>query len=352
MSKRIHRAKKAITKKAKAPKKLYTLACADALEWLKGCRATSIRAVVTDPPFGLVEYLPEELKKRENGKGIWRLPQAYDGYTRMSTPRFTVLTPPQLHSISTFHGRLAPALFRVLVPGGHVIMASHGLLAHLVINRFVRAGFELRGQVARIVTTLRGGDRPKGAHKAFPNVSVTPRSCWEPWLIFRKPFDGLVSENLTKWRTGALRRPSTETPFKDLIVAGPVRGVERKISPHPSVKPQKLLRQLVEAALPMRSGTVLDPFMGSGSTLAAAQALRIRSIGIEINREYFDLAKKAIPKLAALKVQIAKASTNGGGRRRPKRPGPTQSERPGNSERRKPAVVSRGDRQRDKRRKP
>jgi site-specific DNA-methyltransferase (adenine-specific) len=321
MSNRADRARKASPKKkAKAPKRLYTLACLDALEWLKKRRATSIRAVVTDPPFGLVEYLPEELKKRENGKGIWRLPRSYDGYTRIGTPRFTILTPTQLNGISTFHRKLSRALYRVLVPGGHVIMASHGLLSHLVIRAFLNAGFELRGQIARVVTTLRGGDRPKGAHKIFRDVSVTPRACWEPWLIFRKPFDGLVRDNLTKWQTGALRRPSTETPFKDLIVAGPVRGAERKLAPHPSVKPQKLLRQLVKAALPMRAGIVLDPFMGSGSTLAAAQALRVRSIGIEINREYFDLAKKAIPKLAALKVPAADLSANGTARAKVRRP--------------------------------
>jgi DNA modification methylase len=46
--------------------------------------------------------------------------------------------------------------------------------------------------------------------------------------------------------------------------------------------------------------TVLDPFMGSGSTVAAAVACGYRSIGIEINHEYFKLAQRAIPELALL----------------------------------------------------
>jgi site-specific DNA-methyltransferase (adenine-specific) len=47
-------------------------------------------------------------------------------------------------------------------------------------------------------------------------------------------------------------------------------------------------------------GVVLDPFAGSGSTLAAAEAVGYTSIGIEKDSEYFSLAKVAIPKLAAL----------------------------------------------------
>jgi site-specific DNA-methyltransferase (adenine-specific) len=180
-----------------------------------------------------------------------------------------------------------------------------------VIDAFLGAGFELRGQVARVVKTLRGGDRPKGAHKRFPEVSVTPRSCWEPWLIFRRPCEGLVRDNLRKWHTGALRRPSKGTPFSDLIVAGPARGAERKIAPHPSVKPQVLMRQLVAAALPLRTGVVLDPFMGSGSTLAAAEALGFRSIGIELNTAYFNLARRAIPRLASLEVILPAAPASG-----------------------------------------
>ena len=283
----------------------YAIHRADALEWLKTQRAKSVRAVVTDPPYGVVEYLPSELRKRENGKGIWRLPQAYDGYNRISTPRFTVLSPADHKRIKEFHAKLAPLLLRVLVPGGHVMMASHSLLTHLAVDAFVEAGFEFRGQVARVVKTLRGGDRPKGAHDQYPDVSVTPRSCWEPWLIFRRPCEGLVRENLKKWGTGALRRPERDVPFMDLISAGPARGQEREIAPHPSVKPQALMRVLVAAALPLGRGTVLDPFMGAGSTLAAASALGVRSIGVELNAKYFNLARRAIPQLAKLQLNGA-----------------------------------------------
>ncbi|MCH7527719.1 MAG: site-specific DNA-methyltransferase, partial [Planctomycetes bacterium] len=97
------------------------------------------------------------------------------------------------------------------------------------------------------------------------------------------------------------RRVSPSEPFKDLIQSSPARGEERAISRHPALKPQHFLRQLVRASLPLGEGVILDPFMGSGSTIAAAAACSLRSIGIEIDRTYFRLARQAIPRLTALK---------------------------------------------------
>ncbi len=281
----------------------YRIHRTDAFEWLRQRRAKTVHAVVTDPPYAVIEYSRKEIRKRENGKGgIWRLPPNYDGHQRSPMPRFTVLTETQIVEVRNFHRKLAPLLFKVLVPGGHVILASQNLLLHLVIAEFIKAGFELRGQVARVVKTLRGGDRPKGAHRKYRELSVTPRSSWEPWLIFRRPCEGRVRDNLLKWRTGALRRPSKDTPFRDLIPSVITPKSERDIARHPSLKPQAFLRRIVRASLPFGAGVILDPFMGSGSTLAAASYLGLRSIGLELSPEYFALAQSAIPKLAAIEL--------------------------------------------------
>jgi DNA modification methylase len=283
--------------------KMYEIHNADAFEWLARRQPKSVHAVVTDPPYGVVEYLPDQLQKKRHGQGgIWRLPHNYDGATRGPMPRFTVLRRADHERILRFHSRLATLMYEVLVPGAHVIMASQGILSHLPIAAFTSCGFEMRGQIARIVKTLRGGDRPKGAHALYPSVSVSPRSSWEPWLIFRRPCEGRVSDNLQDWGTGALRRLAADKPFRDLIQSAPARGMERELAPHPSLKPQAFVRQVVWAALPLGKGLVLDPFMGSGSTIAAASRLGYRSVGIEIDAEYFKMAQSAIPALAALEV--------------------------------------------------
>ena len=129
-----------------------------------------------------------------------------------------------------------------------------------------------------------------------------PRSCWEPWGLFRKPCEGRVQDNLRAWKTGGLRRLGPDEPLKDVIPSSPARSVERAIATHPSLKPQQFLRQLVKAALPLGEGIILDPFMGSGSTVAAALACGLDSIGIERDPDYFALARQAVPKLAALEL--------------------------------------------------
>jgi site-specific DNA-methyltransferase (adenine-specific) len=161
-------------------------------------------------------------------------------------------------------------------------------------------GFEKRGEIIRLVQTLRGGDRPKNAHDEFSGVTVMPRSAWEPWGLFRKPCEGRVQDNLRKWRTGGLRRVSADAPFADVIASAPTRPEERTISPHPSLKPQSFMRQIVRASLPLGTGIVLDPFMGGGSTIAAAISVQYESIGVELDPAFFQAAAEAIPKLAAL----------------------------------------------------
>jgi len=283
--------------------RLYEIHHVDAFEWLASMRMNSIEAVVTDPPYGLVEYSDKELTKLKNGRGgVWRLPPAFDGSKRMPLPRFTTLKEADQKSLRDFSFRLASLLKCVLVPGGHVFIATNPLISHLVYESFMKNGFEKRGEIIRTVYTLRGGDRPKNAHDEFADVSVMPKSCWEPWGLFRKPCEGRVQDNLRKWKTGGLRRISDSEPFKDLIQSSPARRREREIASHPSLKPQNFLRQIVRAALPLSEGTILDPFMGSGSTIAAATAIGLNSIGLELRAEYFTMAQSAIPKLAELEV--------------------------------------------------
>src|SRR6266496_2660293 len=286
---------------AKTAQPLYQIHNVDAFEWLAKAPMNSIEAVVTDPPYGLVEYSDKELTKLKKGKGgIWRIPPSFDGNKRMPLPRFTVLTESDQKSLKDFFYRLACLLKCVLVPGGHVFIATNPLISSFVYESFLRAKFEKRGEIIRTVYTLRGGDRPKNAHDEFSDVTVMPKSCWEPWGLFRKPCEGRVQDNLRKWKTGGLRRISSQEPFKDLIQSSPARSREREIAPHPSLKPQHFLRQIVRAALPLGEGTILDPFMGSGSTIAAATAIGLRSVGVEARAEYFSMAKTAIPRLAKL----------------------------------------------------
>jgi site-specific DNA-methyltransferase (adenine-specific) len=283
-----------------------TLYRGDCLTWLGAREPNSIHAVVTDPPYGLIEYTKHEQAKLRRGRGgVWRIPPSFDGHQRSPLPRFTTLSPAQLADLDAFFERWAIALAPVLVPGAHVVMASNPLVSFLIAGALARAGFERRGEIIRLVMTMRGGDRPKNAHEEFHDVSVMPRSMFEPWLLFRKPLEGRVQDNLRTWKTGALRRISATKPFGDVIESAPTRPQERRLANHPSLKPQAFLRQVVRAVLPLGEGIVLDPFAGSGSTLAAASAGDYQSNRKERDPKYAALAARAIPKLAAYQLRRA-----------------------------------------------
>lgn len=286
---------------SKVDKGLYVLYLQDCFEWMRQRERNTVQAIVTDPPYGLKEYSEEEKSKLRDGHGgVWRIPPSFDGNTRRPVPRFTVLTDDERRELADFFSRFAESALRLLVPGGHLMIATHPLLSQLVYVPLVDVGFEKRGEVIRLVQTLRGGDRPKNAHEEFPDVTVMPRSGWEPWGLFRKPCEGRVRDNLRKWRTGGLRRVSGNIPFTDVIRSSPTRAEERAVAPHPSLKPQAFMRQIVRASLPLGEGTVLDPFMGGGSTIAAAVTVGYPSIGIEADPKYFRMAVEGIPQLARI----------------------------------------------------
>ena len=278
---------------------------ADCFDWIEKQEPNSVHAIVTDPPYGLYEYTTEQQIKLRNGKGgVWRIPPSFDGHVRSPLPRFTTLTSDQLEQLRTFFFIWARLIMPKLVPGAHVIVASNPLVSYIVSGALVDAGLERRGEIARLTMTMRGGDRPKAAHEEFSEVSVMPRSMWEPWIVCRKPVEGRVQDYLRKWKTGGFRRPTEEKPFGDVIASGPTRKNERALAPHPSLKPQAFMRQIIRAVLPLAEGLILDPFAGAGSTLAAAEALGYKSIGVEKDAYFFNMACSSIPKLARFKPNV------------------------------------------------
>ncbi len=259
--------------------------------------------MVTDPPYGVKEYEFDQLTKMANGSGgIWRIPPSFDGNVRSPLPRFTALNPKEREQLYRFFVEWGKVAAHALRPGGHVFLATNSFLCQSVYSALVEGGLEFRGQVIRVVRTLRGGDRPKNAEEEFPDVCSLPRGSYEPWGIFRKPMPGsmTVGECLRRYETGGLRRLPDGLPFSDLIQSTRTSQEERRYADHPSLKPQALLRELVYAVLPLGRGIVLDPFAGSGSTIAAAEALGLSAVGIEKNQAYYEMAQDSIKALSML----------------------------------------------------
>ena len=280
------------------------LVCADCFKWLSNAAQNSIEAVVTDPPYGLVEYSELEQEKLRAGRGgVWRIPPSFDGNKRAPLPRFTVLSRDDIQSYqhSSFFG-WARLLLPIVVPGAHVLVASNPLLSFVVANAVTRAGFERRGEIIRLTMTMRGGDRPKAAHEEFADVSVMPRSMWEPWLIFRKPIDGRVQDNLRRWKTGGFRRPSKDQPFGDVIESSPTRKQERARAPHPSLKPQAFLRKIVRAVFAVRQGDDSRSFCRRGFDARGSRGSGIRQYRDRKGSAVFPNRTRSHPETAGVQL--------------------------------------------------
>jgi len=281
---------------------------ADCFEWLRRVPENTLHAIVTDPPYGVKEYDADQLQKREEGRGgVWRIPPSFDGHQRSPLPRFTALDRKERQRIVEFFAEWATLAAAALRPGGHLFIATNTFMSQLVYGALVEGNLEFRGEIIRLVQTLRGGDRPKNEEKEFPHVCSMPRGCFEPWGLFRKPLPVrmTVGECLRQYQTGGLRRLPDGNPFKDVIPSEKTPQRERRIANHPSLKPQSFLRQVVYAALLLGEGVVADPFMGSGSTLAVAEYLGLQAIGLERDASFFAMAAKAVPALASIEPDQA-----------------------------------------------
>ena len=294
----------------------YELHHGNAFQLLEEYDENHFHAVVTDPPYGVVEFETANVEKMRDGSGgIWRIPPELDGSERKPLPRFTVLSESDKQKLRNFFETFGEAVERVLRPGGHVLVATTQLLMHEVSKQLDKAGLERRDVLVRESKTLRGGDRPKGAHDHpdYEMVSSMPRVWWEPWLGYKKPFDNRLRDNLAEWETGGLRRESKERPFTDLLEDGKTPKQEKKIvqeanpneeNAHPNLKPQYLMRELCHASLPLQTGTILDPFMGSGATIAGAESLGYDAVGIEIDETFYEMAQNAIPRLTEVSTPV------------------------------------------------
>lgn len=284
---------------------------ADCFEWLGRIPENSLHAIVTDPPYGVKEYAFDQIEKRANGNGgIWRIPPSFDGNVRRPLPRFTALNAKERQQVTTFFTEWSRLVTHALRPGGHVLIATNSFLSQLVFSALVEGGLEFRGQIIRLVQTLRGGDRPKNAEEEFPGVSTFPRGGFEPWGILRKPLPAgmKVSDCLRTYETGGLRRTPSDKPFSDVILSQRTPAREKVFMDHPTIKPQEFMRQVVHASLPLGTGIVVDPFCGSGATVAAAEALGLSAIGVERFADYYTKSLEAIPHLAKIGVDFTDAA--------------------------------------------
>jgi DNA modification methylase len=109
-------------------------------------------------------------------------------------------------------------------------------------------------------------------------AQVRPTGVWHSW------------DPVVFWNSGPNSGPNSGNVNRDYHV-GNVAGVFGERMDHPSPRPLDTMRHLVQLAVPI-GGVVIDPFVGSGTTLVAAKWADRRAIGIEIEERYCEIAAR------------------------------------------------------------
>lgn len=238
--------------------------------------ALSVNAVITSPPYA------EQRKKQ------------YGGIIEADYPAWTV--------------RWMSEVRRLLIPGGNVAIVIRSHVENGVISDYVlRTRLALRAdgwQEIEELIWIKPTAPPLG------NI-LRPRRSWENILWFsnnHKPFCDPLANGIASDRIGLDSTKGMDDYLHDKEAREVHSGVARcrdyievathetnkdKFNTHPAQYPEKLARWLIGLLCP-RNGIVLDPFMGSGTTLLAARRELRSAIGVEVNAVYTDIARRRL----------------------------------------------------------
>jgi site-specific DNA-methyltransferase (adenine-specific) len=130
--------------------------------------------------------------------------------------------------------------------------------------------------------------------------NISRRTAWGSWLSPSAPFVTAPVEMIAVFYKGSFRRPATDGRRGDItrdeflpwtLGLWTFAGANPRRVGHPAPFPEELPRRLIKL-YSYPDDLILDPFVGSGTTLIAARKLGRRSLGVEINPGYCDLTAR------------------------------------------------------------
>lgn len=273
--------------RSRHPKILETrhrIVLGDARE-LPGVAEKSAHLVVTSPPYWTLKEYDGAAGKAQLGH-VSDYEAFLDALDQVWRRCFDILAP---------GGRMCIVVGDVCLPrrqhGRHVVIPLHADIT----TRCRSLGFDyltpiLWHKIANAVTEVEGSGAFLG--KPYePNAII--KNDTEYVLLLRKP--------------GGYRQPSLEQRVLSLIdkedharwfrsVWTDIRGASTRAG-HPAPYPVELAYRLVRM-FSFVGDTVLDPFVGSGTTTEAAMLANRNSVGFEIERSYFELARRRFAQIA------------------------------------------------------
>ena len=257
-----------------------------------------VDSIVTDPPYHL-----QSIVDRFGKEGSAPAQEGTDGAFARASKGF--MGKEWDGGDVAFRKETWELALKLLKPGGHLLAFSASRNYHRMAVAVEDAGFEIRDQLM----WLYGSGFPK-SHNLGDGWGTALKPAHEPIVMAKKRLEGTNKQNKDKYGTGGInidgsrveggRFPANvmhdglQEDWVRYFYSPKVSKSERgDNNTHPTVKPQELMKYLCRLVTP-KGGTVLDPFMGSGSTGMAAKDEGFEFIGIEREKEYFEIAEKRI----------------------------------------------------------
>jgi site-specific DNA-methyltransferase (adenine-specific) len=290
----------------------------DCIEYIKTLDDNSIDLVLTDPPYFIDKldnkWSSDEINGEKKNSHIKHLPKGMKFDKK------------QVKKLYDYYLELSELLFTKLKPGGYFLSFSSPRLYHAIAMACDIAGFEIRDMinwnytqsmpkgmsVTHIINKMDISPEDKAnlieEYKDFKTPQI--RSCFEPICVAMKPIGKLTFiKNELNFKTGLLdfsqkvgigndRVPANiitteeynETYDKNFLVSKPGKREKGENNTHITVKPIALIEHLIKL-FSKKGATVLDPFLGSGTTALASKNTERNCIGLEINTEYYEICK-------------------------------------------------------------
>jgi len=300
-------------------KLLNTVVLGDAIDVLKQLDDKSIDVCLTDPPYFLDKldnnWKPEQVSNNRNQQVIKSLPAGMK-FDRNQGVRFY-----------DWYLKISTEIFRVLKDGGFYFSFSSPRLYHRMASAVDDAGFEIRDcflwvytqnqmkamSLNHFIEKMAITKKEKEAIKKRFEGWKTPqiKSSFEPIVMAQKPTNGTYLKNFIESEVGLLNTnikvgdnmyPSnvltvegiSEVMDKYFLISKPHKEKQADFNTHMTVKPLELCEHLIKLSAYSPNAIILDPFIGSGTTAVAAKKLGKNYIGIDVNSEYVELAKKRL----------------------------------------------------------
>ncbi len=275
---------------------LHTGHCHDILA---GMADESIHLVLTDPPYFL-----DRLNDHWNPLDIEQSQKHADVIGGL--PVGMKFDPEQSRSLQKFLFPIAVQLLRVLKPGGFLLLFSAPRLYHRAAVAIEDAGFEIRDAFAwrftkraqfkaftmdHFIKKRRDmSSKQKQQARRLLEGRRTPqlRPQFESIICAQKPRQGTFVENWLTYGTGLIDARQSLNGRVPETVMTVEKETKDRFNGHLTPKPIELCEHLIRL-FSAEGQTVLDPFVGSGSTCLAAHHTNRKSIGIDINRDYIDI---------------------------------------------------------------